>query len=131
MTDETPPTHDVTAPVRDRGPESPGLHCSFCGKHQDGVYKLIAGPGVYICSECIALCAEVLSGDPPAGGVFRVSCQGPDGVQSLEYGPLPPRLSNRPWLDRCQACGTWNVGEGLSTCLHCGVEFRSQERVGG
>ena len=32
------------------------LKCSFCGKSQDQVRKLIAGPGVYICDECIDLC---------------------------------------------------------------------------
>jgi ClpX C4-type zinc finger len=41
------------------------LACSFCGKHQREVRKLIAGPGVYICNLCIALAANVLaSGDP-------------------------------------------------------------------
>ena len=37
------------------------LKCSFCGKSQDQVRKLIAGPGVYICDECIDLCNEILS----------------------------------------------------------------------
>ncbi|MCJ8277486.1 MAG: hypothetical protein HRT44_00645, partial [Bdellovibrionales bacterium] len=32
------------------------LRCSFCGKSQNEVKKLIAGPGVYICDECIDLC---------------------------------------------------------------------------
>ncbi|MEK7205263.1 MAG: ClpX C4-type zinc finger protein, partial [candidate division NC10 bacterium] len=32
------------------------LQCSFCGKSQDDVRKLIAGPTVYICDECIELC---------------------------------------------------------------------------
>jgi hypothetical protein len=36
------------------------LTCSFCGKAQTQVQKLIAGPGVYICDECIALCNEIL-----------------------------------------------------------------------
>jgi len=36
------------------------LACSFCGKSQDAVQRLIAGPGVYICDECVALSAEVL-----------------------------------------------------------------------
>ncbi|HIC99972.1 MAG TPA: ATP-dependent Clp protease ATP-binding subunit ClpX [Piscirickettsiaceae bacterium] len=36
------------------------LYCSFCGKHQDEVRKLIAGPGVYICDECVELCNEIL-----------------------------------------------------------------------
>ena len=37
------------------------LHCSFCGKSQDEVRKLIAGPTVYICDECIELCNEIIA----------------------------------------------------------------------
>lgn len=37
------------------------LHCSFCEKSQDEVRKLIAGPGVYICDECIELCTDILT----------------------------------------------------------------------
>lgn len=39
------------------------LHCSFCGKEQEQVKKLVAGPGVYICDECIELCNEIISED--------------------------------------------------------------------
>ena len=51
------------------------LKCSFCGKSQEQVRKLIAGPGVYICDECIDLCNEILDeelidaqGNPRHGG---------------------------------------------------------------
>ena len=37
------------------------LKCSFCGKSQKQVRKLIAGPGVYICDECIELCNEIIA----------------------------------------------------------------------
>ena len=36
------------------------LFCSFCGKSQKEVTKLIAGPAVYICDECIQLCGEII-----------------------------------------------------------------------
>ncbi len=36
------------------------VHCSFCGKSQDEVKKIVAGPGVYICNECVALCQEII-----------------------------------------------------------------------
>ncbi|GAB6113376.1 ATP-dependent Clp protease ATP-binding subunit ClpX [Desulfomicrobium salsuginis] len=39
------------------------LSCSFCGKGQDEVQRLIAGPEVYICNECIALCDDILKND--------------------------------------------------------------------
>ena len=40
--------------------ESDKLHCSFCGKSQDEVKKLIAGPSVYICNECVDLCNDII-----------------------------------------------------------------------
>ncbi|HKM43218.1 MAG TPA: ATP-dependent Clp protease ATP-binding subunit ClpX [Limnochordia bacterium] len=42
------------------GDEKGQLKCSFCGKMQEQVKKLIAGPGVYICDECIELCNEII-----------------------------------------------------------------------
>src|SRR5262249_17509009 len=38
------------------------LYCSFCGKSQHHVQKLIAGPGVYICDECVDICTDVVGG---------------------------------------------------------------------
>src|SRR6266516_1940297 len=42
--------------------------CSFCGKGQDQVRKLVAGPGVFICDQCIDLCQEVLEDDNRSAG---------------------------------------------------------------
>ncbi len=42
------------------GDDKGQLKCSFCGKLQDQVKKLVAGPGVYICDECIELCNEII-----------------------------------------------------------------------
>jgi len=44
------------------------LKCSFCGKSQKQVKKLIAGPGVYICNECIELCNEIIEEELNTGG---------------------------------------------------------------
>lgn len=49
------------------------LKCSFCGKSQDQVKKLIAGPGVYICDECVELCNEII-----------------DEEEILQGKPVPP-----------------------------------------
>lgn len=46
--------------MADRGDENDNLFCSFCGKNQKEVKKLIAGPAVYICDECIQLCSEII-----------------------------------------------------------------------
>jgi ATP-dependent Clp protease ATP-binding subunit ClpX len=53
------------------------LKCSFCGKNQKEVKKLIAGPGVYICDECIDLCTDIIDEEKQRevavrGGAFRV-----------------------------------------------------------
>ena len=53
------------------------LKCSFCGKTQEQVRKLVAGPGVYICDECIELCNEIIEeemgeeGDPGFGDLLK------------------------------------------------------------
>ena len=39
------------------------IKCSFCGKPQTGVKRIIAGPGVYICDECIGVCRNILDED--------------------------------------------------------------------
>lgn len=39
----------------------PTIHCSFCGKSEQRVTKIIAGPTVFICNECVDLCAEIIS----------------------------------------------------------------------
>lgn len=51
------------------------LKCSFCGKSQEQVRKLVAGPGVYICDECIELCNEIIEeeiGDEPELGYVEL-----------------------------------------------------------
>jgi ATP-dependent Clp protease ATP-binding subunit ClpX len=45
--------------------------CSFCGKGQDQVRKLVAGPGVFICDQCIDLCQEVLEDDTRSAGTKK------------------------------------------------------------
>ncbi len=45
------------------------LYCSFCGKSQHEVKKLIAGPSVFICDECIELCNDIIRDEVPAEGV--------------------------------------------------------------
>ena len=50
------------------------LRCSFCGKHADQVDRLVAGPSVYICDECIKTCVAVLEqhgGFPASGGAAQ------------------------------------------------------------
>jgi ATP-dependent Clp protease ATP-binding subunit ClpA len=48
-------------PKRRRRGKAAGAACSFCGKPRASGLRLVAGPGVYICAECVALCNEILS----------------------------------------------------------------------
>jgi len=68
------------------------VKCSFCGKAQKQVKNLIAGPGVYICDECVELCNEII--EPSATR---------DGA--------PAALTTSPWVTRVQAGHTMHVGE--------------------
>ncbi|MBF0192671.1 MAG: ATP-dependent Clp protease ATP-binding subunit ClpX [Magnetococcales bacterium] len=47
------------------------LHCNFCGKTQHEVRKLIAGPSVFICNECVDLCRDIIKEEKPEGGPMR------------------------------------------------------------
>ena len=49
--------------VEPHPPKTP--RCSFCGKRQDAVAKMISGPSVYICNECVALCNKILDDEAP------------------------------------------------------------------
>jgi ATP-dependent Clp protease ATP-binding subunit ClpX len=62
--------------VREFGKGTSNLTCSFCGKTQDEVRKLVAGPGVYICDECVELCNDILTEEldegSTAGGRLKI-----------------------------------------------------------
>jgi len=65
------------------GDDRPGnLVCSFCGKSQDEVRKLIAGPTVYICDECIDLCNDII----------QEECDQEDSFSSVSAVPKPAEI---------------------------------------
>lgn len=61
------------------------LYCSFCGKSQHEVKKLIAGPSVFICDECIDLCNDIVRDEAPAEGesVVRSDLPTPKEISSI------------------------------------------------
>ena len=71
------------------------LVCSFCGKHQDEVERMIIGPGVNICSECIGLCADLLSDKPDHSGSSsrpsREACDSGGTFRDSRRGGQAPR----------------------------------------
>ena len=60
------------------------LSCSFCGEPQHKVKRLIAGPGVYICDACVALCREMLS-EPSPGERSSSTPTGPSATPAHEH----------------------------------------------
>lgn len=70
--------------AKDFGKGTHQLICSFCGKNQDEVKKLVAGPGVYICDECVELCNEILTEELSEGTTYsqRVSIPTPRDIMT-------------------------------------------------
>jgi ClpX C4-type zinc finger len=62
------------------------VRCSFCGKGKEQLQKLIAGPGVYICNECVVLCVDILAEE--LTGLDRENEQIPGALQIARYDLL-------------------------------------------
>ena len=103
------------------------LKCSFCGKSQDQVRKLIAGPGVYICDECIDLCNEILD-EELVDGHGSGGRHSPEPARSKAPAKKPPKpaptLAEVPkpqeikaYLDR-QVVGQGEAKKTLSVAVY-------------
>lgn len=80
------------------------LKCSFCGKNQDQVRRLIAGPGVYICDECIELCSEIITDE------FEENVQ-------VDVNTLPKPSEIKNYLDQ-YVVGQDNAKKSLSVAVY-------------
>lgn len=74
--------------------DDPSLKCSFCGKTQDSVKKLIAGPDVCICDECIELCNEILDEE-----LFNLKQEEKTQELDLIFEGIPKPLAIKEYLD--------------------------------
>ncbi len=102
------------------------LKCSFCGKSQDQVRKLIAGPGVYICDECIDLCNEILDEellDNQANTYNspqvkkKLPTDNPKKSVPLELTSIPKPLEIKSFLDN-QVVGQESAKKILSVAVY-------------
>ena len=75
------------------------LKCSFCGKSQKQVKKLIAGPGVYICDECIDLCNEIIEEELA-------------DADDVKLDELPKPAEIRDFLEADEIFSTGNIASG-------------------
>ncbi len=84
--------------------------CSFCGKKQGEVARLIAGPTVYICNECVVLCMDILDEDPA-------------GIVPATDGQLLVRFPDGT-VHTCEQHHAWQAftqdGESLDWCAAAG-----------
>ena len=65
--------------------DQPAIRCSFCGKRENQASRLIAGPGVYICSDCVAACSELLRDE------YDME---PQGLETPERLPTPMEMKS-------------------------------------
>ena len=72
-----------------------GVKCSFCGKSQDAVEKIIAGPGVYICDECIKVCTNIMNEQGIGEETYTLNQETQEG----EGGKLPTPYEIKEILD--------------------------------
>ena len=84
------------------------LKCSFCGKSQEQVRKLIAGPGVYICDECVELCNEILDEElmdatgpmsPSASSTKDSTPKRRSNPSRLSFSQIPKPIEIKRYLD--------------------------------
>lgn len=88
----------------DHDHEDGELKCSFCGKSQDQVKKLVAGPGVYICDECIELCNEIVEEEL-------------DEEMELEFESVPKPKEIKKYLDE-YVIGQERAKKSLSVAVY-------------
>ncbi len=88
----------------DHDHEDGELKCSFCGKSQDQVKKLVAGPGVYICDECIELCNEIVEEEL-------------DEELELEFESVPKPKEIKEYLDQ-YVIGQERAKKSLSVAVY-------------
>ncbi|MCB0340203.1 MAG: AAA family ATPase, partial [Bdellovibrionales bacterium] len=69
----------------DRFSRNPSLQCSFCAKSQDDVRKLVAGPNVYICDECVDLCNDILGEELEDSDGIRITSDLPTPLEIKEH----------------------------------------------
>jgi hypothetical protein len=120
------------------------LYCSFCRKGKEAVTKLIAGPGVYICDECVGLCSLILADSPEkaesAGEaeekapVFGAWNERPDDELLASLGQVQAVVSQadaavHDYVDTLRARGiSWTrIGEALGVSKQAAWERFSGE----
>ncbi|GII06180.1 hypothetical protein Pta02_81880 [Planobispora takensis] len=112
------------------------IHCSFCAKSKTEVQKVVAGPGVYICNECVQLCNAIIEGETESPKEAEIPW--PDIMTDEQILDLLPRVaavsaqvdaSLQIWVDRLRDRGvTWaRIGAALGMARQSAWERFSGE----
>ena len=97
------------------------LHCSFCGKPASAVHKLIAGPDVYICDECIQVCQSILDEEFDFHDESYASSSSGAGNPSLDALPTPKQLKET--LDQ------YVIGQDRAKIALCVAVYNHYKRI--
>jgi len=100
------------------------LYCSFCGKSQHEVKKLIAGPSVFICDECIELCNDIIRDEVPAEGASAKPNKSDLPVPSEIKGSLDQYVIGQEVAKRTLAVAVYNHYKRLK---HMGANASKDE----
>ena len=108
------------------------LCCSFCSKDQNAVAKLVAGPGVYICNECVNLCTLIIADEPV--GEFGAWRERPDdellaGLAKVQKVAFQAEAAVHDYVEVLRGRGiTWTrIGEVLGVSKQAAWERFSGE----
>src|SRR5512137_1559174 len=101
------------------------LYCSFCGKSQHEVKKLIAGPSVFICDECIELCNDIIRDEvPPAEGQASKAAKSDLPVPSEIKSILDQYVIGQDAAKRILSVAVYNHYKRLK---HMGANAKSED----
>ncbi|MCW7541474.1 ATP-dependent Clp protease ATP-binding subunit ClpX [Aquabacterium sp. A7-Y] len=100
------------------------LYCSFCGKSQHEVKKLIAGPSVFICDECIDLCNDIIRDEVPADGADAKAARGDLPVPSEIKGILDQYVIGQDAAKRTLSVAVYNHYKRLK---HMGANGKKED----
>jgi ATP-dependent Clp protease ATP-binding subunit ClpX len=100
------------------------LYCSFCGKSQHEVKKLIAGPSVFICDECIELCNDIIRDEVPAEGAAAKPAKGDLPVPSEIKSSLDQYVIGQDVAKRTLSVAVYNHYKRLK---HMGAAGAKEE----
>ncbi|MEV0796503.1 ClpX C4-type zinc finger protein [Kribbella sp. NPDC050281] len=108
------------------------MRCSFCGKAKDEVSRLIAGPGAFICNECVVLCEQLISGQPmttfpPLDGKTDDELLAEMVQLDASRGQVEAAVHDRVQVLRARSVTWAKIGETLGTTRQSAWERFSNE----